>query len=90
MPVDITINVPEDMRDKLAKLASIRNQTIEAFLRDELELMAQKPAMTKEEQIEQKNKIIQRMRDRVKNSGSKITSEMIIESIRRDRGVYDD
>ena len=91
MAVEITIyDVPEDLRDKLAKHASIHNQSMEDFLRGELERIASTPAMTTQEQIEHNRKIIQRMRERVKSSGSKVTSESIVESLRRDRGVYDD
>ncbi|MCY4474343.1 MAG: hypothetical protein OXC83_02785 [Chloroflexi bacterium] len=91
MAVEITIyNVPEDLRDKLAKHASIRNQSIEDFLRGELEHIASVPAMTKQERIEHNRKIMKRARERLKNSDSRVTSEMIVESIRRGRGVYDD
>ena len=91
MTVEITIhNVPEDLRDKLAKQASIRNQSMEAFLRDEFERIASVPAMTKQEKIEHNRKILKRARERLKNSDSRVTSEMIVESIRHARGVYDD
>ncbi len=91
MPVDITIeDVPEQLRDQLAALAASRHQSIEAFLLDEFKRMIEKPEKTKQEKIEHNRKIIQRARERLKNSNSQVTSEMIVESIRRARGVYDD
>ena len=91
MTVEITIHdVPEDLRDKLAKHASIRNQTMEEFLRSEFERIASVPARTKQEKLEHNRKVLKRARERVKSSGSTVTSEMIVDSIRRARGVYDD
>ena len=91
MPVKITIrNVPDEIRDQLAALAASHQQSMEAFLRGELERMAQKPGKTKQEKLEHNRKIIQRARERLKNSNSSVTSEMIVESIRHARGVYDD
>ena len=41
MPVQITIaDVPEEVRDKLAKRAALCGQTLEEFLRRELERLA--------------------------------------------------
>ena len=91
MTVEITIhNIPEDLRDKLVALAASRDQSMEAFLRDEFERIALKPEKTKQEKIEHNRKIFKRARERLKNSNSRVTSEMIVESIRHARGVYDD
>ena len=91
MPVKITIrNVPEQLRDQLATLAASRDQSMEAFLRDEFERIALTPEKTSQEKIEHNRKIIKRARERLKNSNSRVTSEMIVESIRHARGVYDD
>ena len=87
MTVEITIrNVPEDLRDKLAKHASIRNQSMEAFLRDEFERIASVPAMTKQEKINHNREIMKRAHERAKKSNTRIGSETIVKMIREDRG----
>ena len=80
MTVQITIrNVPDEVRDELAARAARNRQSMQAFLLGELKRMAQKPKMTN-------NEIIQRARERLKDSNSRVTSEMIVESIRELRG----
>ena len=80
MPVQITIrNVPDEVRDELKIRAARNRQSMQQFLLSELERMAEKPNMTNKE-------IIERARERLKNSNSSVTSEMIVESIRELRG----
>ena len=46
MPVQITIrNVPEEVRDELAALAAHKRQSMQEFLRGELERIASKPSI---------------------------------------------
>ena len=80
MPVQITIrNVPDEVRDELKIRAARNRQSMQQFLLSELERMAEKPNMTNKE-------IIERARERLKDSNSSVTSEMIVESIRELRG----
>ena len=45
MPVQITIrNVPEEVRDELAARAALKRQSMQAYLRSELERMAGLPS----------------------------------------------
>ncbi|MXX25384.1 MAG: hypothetical protein F4Z82_08085 [Caldilineaceae bacterium SB0668_bin_21] len=45
MPVKITIrNVPEEVRDELARRAALQGQSMQAFLRRELERIASRPS----------------------------------------------
>lgn len=45
MPVQITIrNVPEDVRDELAVRAALQRQSMQEFLRGELERIASRPS----------------------------------------------
>ena len=46
MPVEITIrNVPEEVRDELAALAALKRQSMQEFLRGELERIASRPSI---------------------------------------------
>ena len=46
MPVQITIrNVPEAVRDELASRAALRRQSMQEYLRGELERIATRPAI---------------------------------------------
>ncbi len=46
MPVQITIrDVPEKVRDELASRAALKGQSMQEFLRAELELMASRPSL---------------------------------------------
>ena len=46
MPVQITIrNVPEEVRDELAKRAALQGQSMQEFLRGELERIASRPSL---------------------------------------------
>ncbi len=45
MPIQITIrNVPEEVRDELAVRAALQRQSMQAFLRGELERIASRPS----------------------------------------------
>ncbi len=47
MPVQITIrNVPEEVRDELARRAALQGQSMQEFLRGELERIASRPSIT--------------------------------------------
>ena len=47
MPVQITIrNVPEEVRDVLAARAALQRQSMQEFLRGELERIASRPSAT--------------------------------------------
>ena len=47
MPVQITIrNVPEEVRDALAVRAARQHQSMQAFLRDELERTSSRPSVS--------------------------------------------
>ena len=47
MPVQITIrDVPEEVRDALAVRAARQRQSMQAFLRDELERIASRPSVS--------------------------------------------
>ena len=47
MAVDITIEgVPEEVRERLAERATLQGQSIQEFLRDELQRMASHPSMS--------------------------------------------
>lgn len=47
MPVKITIgNVPEEVRDELARRASLQGQSMQEFLRRELERIASRPSLS--------------------------------------------
>ena len=47
MPVQITIrDVPEEVRDALAVRAARQHQSMQAFLRDELERIASRPSIS--------------------------------------------
>ena len=46
MPVQITIrDVPEEVRDQLAALAALQRQSMQEFLRGELERIASRPSL---------------------------------------------
>lgn len=46
MPIQITIrNVPEEVRDKLASRAALQHQSMQEYLRGELERIASRPSV---------------------------------------------
>lgn len=77
MSVQITIrNVPEEVRDELASRAALRRQSMQEFLREELERMASVPS---------RETVLERARRRVEASDSKVTSADILEALDADR-----
>ncbi len=77
MPVQITIrNVPEKIRDELALRAASQKQSMQAFLRDELERIASQAS---------RKEVLERARRRVAIANRQIGSETIVRMIREDR-----
>ena len=77
MPVDITINVPEDMRDELAIRAAQNRQSIRAYILGELERAISRPTNAE---------LMERAAERAATFGTRIGSEKIVQMIREDRG----
>ena len=77
MPVQITIrNVPDDVRNELASRAARRGQSMQEFLRGELERIASRPS----------NDVwLQEVRRRVEASGTRVTASEILEARDADR-----
>ena len=77
MTVQITIrNVPDEVRDGLAAHAAYKRQSMESFLRDELERIASRPW---------REEILERVRMRVAASNTQIGSDTIVRMLREDR-----
>ncbi|MXW94848.1 MAG: hypothetical protein F4110_09045 [Acidimicrobiaceae bacterium] len=77
MGVQITIrNVPEEVRDELATRAALRRQSMQEFLREELERMASVPS---------REAVLERARRRVEASDSRVTSADIVRMLEEDR-----
>ena len=77
MPVQITIrNVPEEVRDELAARAALRRQSMQAFLRDELERIASRPSV---------NAWMRSIRRRVESTGTSVSGSTILEARDADR-----
>lgn len=77
MGVQITIrNVPEEVRDELASRAALRRQSMQEFLREELERMASVPS---------RETVLERARRRVEASDSRVTSADIVRMLEEDR-----
>jgi plasmid stability protein len=77
MPVSITIrNVPSDVRDELAARAARSGQSLQEYLLARLEVLAAKPDPAD---------VIARARERVRRTGVGVTTEQILEALRRDR-----
>ena len=77
MPVQITIrNVPEEVRDELAARAALKRQSMQAYLRSELERMAGLPS---------RDTVLAEIRRRVDASGTVITTAEILEARDADR-----
>lgn len=77
MPVQITIrNVPDDVRNELASRAARRGQSMQEFLRGELERIAARPS----------NDVwLQEVRRRKESFGTRVTAEEILEARDADR-----
>ena len=77
MPVQVTVrDVPEKVRDRLTARASSRGQSMQRFLRDELERISQLP---------NKEEVIRRIRERLKASGTNVPVESILHARDKDR-----
>ena len=77
MAVQITIrNVPEEVRDELAARAALKRQSMQEFLREELERIAGLPSI---------ETVLEEARRRVEASGTVITAEQILEARDADR-----
>jgi plasmid stability protein len=84
MPVQITIeDVPEEVLDKLAARAARRGQSMEEFIRCELEKMASLP-YTEPSRLSQKQ-WVERVRKRVEGSGVRIPASVILDARDADR-----
>ena len=77
MPVQITIrNVPEEVRDELAALAAHKRQSMQEFLRGELERIASRPSI---------DAWLQGVRDRKAVYKTRVTSDDILRARDEDR-----
>lgn len=77
MGVQITIrNVPEKVRDELAAQASLNRQSMQEYLREELERLASLPPI---------EVVLEEARRRVEASGTVVTAEQILEARDADR-----
>lgn len=77
MGIQITIrNVPEDVRDQLKARAASRGQSMQEYLRGELERLAAKPTL---------EEWLKRVRDRKQASTSRVTTQSILDARDADR-----
>ena len=77
MPVQITIrDVPEDVRNELASRAALRGQSMQEFLRGELERLASRPSA---------DALMAEVRRRVEASGTRVTASEILRARDADR-----
>ena len=77
MPVQITIRrVPEKVRDELAARAALRRQSMQEFLRQELERIASRPSL---------DLWLQRVRERKEAAGTRVRAASILRARDSDR-----
>ena len=77
MAVQITIrNVPEEVRDELAARAALKRQSMQEYLRSELERMAGLPSI---------GTVLEEARRRVEAAGTVVTTAEILEARDADR-----
>ena len=77
MPVQITIRgVPEEVRDELASRAALQRQSMQEFLRGELERIASKPSI---------NSWLQGVRERKEAAETRILPSNILRARNADR-----
>ena len=77
MAVQITIrNVPEEVRDELAARAALKRQSMQEYLRSELERLAGRPSI---------ESVLEDVRRRVEASDSNVTTAQILEARDADR-----
>ncbi len=83
MPVQITIeDVPEDVHDALAVRAARQRQSMQAFLRNELERIASRPSV---------EEWLHRVRKRKEATGTRVRPSSILNTRddERKEGVYE-
>ena len=77
MPVQITIrNVPEEVRDQLAIRAAQQRQSMQEFLRSQLERIASRPSV---------DMWLQNVRERKASAGTRISASDILSARDQDR-----
>ena len=77
MPVQITIaDVPEEVRDKLAKRAALCGQTLEEFLRRELERLATPT---------DRAQLMREIEERLEASQTRVPGSEVVRILRADR-----
>ncbi len=77
MAVQITIRgVPEEVRDELAARAALKRQSMQEYLREELERLAALPSI---------ETVLEEARRRIEASDSNITTAQILEARDADR-----
>ena len=77
MPVQITIRgVPEEVRDELASRAALQRQSMQEFLRGELERIASKPSI---------NSWLQGVRERKEAAETRVPPSNILRARNADR-----
>ena len=77
MPVQITIrDVPEEVRDALAVRAARQRQSMQAFLRDELERIASRPSVSE---------WLHGVRERKEAAGTRVRPPSILQARDADR-----
>lgn len=77
MPVQITIRgVPEEVRDRLAVRAALQRQSMQEFLRGELERIASRPSV---------EMWLQRVRERKTTDETRVPSSDILSARDQDR-----
>ena len=77
MAVQITIRgVPEEVRDELAARAALKRQSMQEYLRSELEKLASLPSI---------ESVLEEARRRVEASDSNVTAAQILEARDADR-----
>ena len=77
MSVQITIrNVPEEVRDELASRAALRRQSMQQYLREELERIAGLPSV---------ETVLEDVRRRKEASDSNVTAAQILEALDANR-----
>jgi plasmid stability protein len=77
MSVQITIrNVPEEVRDELASRAALRRQSMQQYLREELERLAGQPSV---------ETVLEDVRRRKEASDSNVTVAQILETLDTNR-----
>jgi len=77
MPIQITIrNVPEEVRDELASRAALQHQSMQEYLRGELERIASRPTV---------DAWLETVRERKASAGTRISAKKIVEARDADR-----